>query len=91
MTDLDIKVSGEHVYDVAITDDDGTQTRHRVTVPGRFLADIGLAASQEPAMVRASLRYLLEREPPSAILSVFTLDDITRYFPGYPAEIPTLL
>jgi hypothetical protein len=87
MAELDITASGEHVYDVTITDDDGAQTRHCVTVPERFLLDHGLAAPQEPVLVRASIQYLLEREPPSSILSAFSLDDITRYFPGYPGEI----
>lgn len=87
MTDLDITASDEHVYDVTITDDDGNESRHRVTVPVRFLTDLGIAASQEPLLVRASMVYLLEREPPSSVLAAFTLDDITRYFPGYPDEI----
>lgn len=87
MADLDITAAGEHVYDVAITDGDGRQSRHRVTVPVRFLTDLGLAASQEPLLVRASMVYLLEREPPSSVMAAFTLDDITRYFPGYPEEI----
>jgi hypothetical protein len=91
MPDLDITAAGEHVYDVTITDDDGSRTRHRVTVPERFLTDHDLAAAQEPALARASMHYLLEREPPSSIMSAFSLDDITRYFPDYPAEIATLL
>ena len=91
MTDIDITAAGEHVYDVTITDDDGSQSRHRVTVPVRFLTDLALAASQEPLLVRASMVYLLEREPPSSVLAAFTLDDITRYFPGYPDEITARL
>jgi hypothetical protein len=87
MADLDITAADEHVYDVTITDDDGRQSRHCVTVPVRFLTDLGLAASQEPLLVRASMVYLLEREPPSSVMASFTLDDITRYFPGYPNEI----
>jgi hypothetical protein len=91
MPELDITAAGERVYDVTITDDDASQTRHRVTVPEGFLTDHGVAASQEPALVRASMRYLLEREPPSSIMAAFSLDDITRYFPDYPDEIATLL
>jgi hypothetical protein len=91
MTDLEITAAGEHVYDVTITDGKDTTTRHRVTVPVRFLTDLGIAASQEPLLVRASMVYLLEREPASSVLGAFTLDDITRYFPGYPDEIPARL
>jgi hypothetical protein len=91
MAELDITAADQHVYDVTITGDDGRQSLHRVTVPVRFLTDLGLAASQEPLLVRASMVYLLEREPPSSVLAAFTLDDITRYFPGYPDEIPARL
>jgi hypothetical protein len=91
MHDIDITAAGEHSYDVTTTDDSGSTTRHRVTVPQRLMTDLGLAASQEPVLVRASLRYLLEREPGSSVLASFSLDDITRYFPGYPDEIVTLL
>jgi hypothetical protein len=91
MADLDITAADEHVYDVTITDDDGRRSGHRVTVPVRFLTDHGLAASQEPLLVRASMVYLLERESPSSVLAAFTLDDITRYFPGYPDEIAARL
>jgi hypothetical protein len=91
MPDLDITASDEHVYDVTITADDGSETRHCVTVPERFLADRGLAATQEPVLVRASMLYLLEREPASSVLAAFTLEDIGRYFPDYPDEIATLL
>jgi hypothetical protein len=87
MADLDITAAGEHVYDVAITDDAGRQSQHCVTVPVRFLTDLGLAASQEPLLVRASMVYLLEQEPPSSVMAAFTLDDITRYFPSYRNEI----
>jgi hypothetical protein len=89
MPDLDITASGEHVYDVTITDDTGAESRHRVEVPERFLESHGLAVSQEPLLVRASVLYLLEREPPSSIMRAFTLEDITRYFPDYADAIRT--
>ncbi len=43
------------------------------------------------ALVVESFRFLLEREPASSILSSFSLDDITRYFPEYPGEIAARL
>ena len=87
MPDLDITASDEHVYEVTITADDGSESQHCVTVSERFLTDHGLAAAQEPVLVRASMQYLLEREPASSIMAAFTLDDISRYFPQYPDEI----
>jgi hypothetical protein len=87
MPELDINASDEHVYDVAVTADDGSRTQHCVSVPESFLADHGLAASQEPALVRASMQYLLEHDAPSAIGAALTLEDIKRRLPGYPDDV----
>lgn len=82
-----ITAAGEHAYDVTIVDGAGTETHHRVQVLESFLQRHGLAASQEPTLVRASVLFLLEREPAGSIMATFTLDDIARYFPDYPAEV----
>jgi hypothetical protein len=37
--------------------------------------------------VRASFRFLLDREPATSILARFSLDVISRYFPEYRREI----
>jgi hypothetical protein len=87
MPDLGISASDAHEYAVTVTADDGTQTSHTVRVPPAMLTDLGLSDAQEPTLVRASLLYLLEREPASSILADFSLDDIGRYFPDYPADI----
>jgi hypothetical protein len=34
-----------------------------------------------------SFEFLLEHEPVTSILREFSLDVISQYFPGYPAEI----
>ena len=91
MPDIDINAAGVNAYDVTITADDGAETTHRVWVPPAMLTDLGLSEAQEPVLVRASITYLLEREPASSILREFGLDEIARFFPNYPAEIGTLL
>jgi hypothetical protein len=91
MPDIDIAAADANTYDVTITDDDGQQTSHRVWVPPAMLTDLGLSEAQEPVLVRASMAYLLEREPASSILPQFGLDEIARFFPNYPTEIGTLL
>jgi len=91
MPDIDIVAADANTYDVTITDDDGEQTSHRVWVPPSVLTDLGLSEAQEPVLVRASMAYLLEREPASSILPQFGLDEIARFFPNYPTEIGTLL
>ena len=88
---LDITAAGAHRYDVVVTDESGHETRHIVEVPEGLLAELGLAETQEPLLLRASMRYLLEREPPSSILREFSLDVITRYFPDYPTDIRSMV
>jgi hypothetical protein len=91
MPEIDIKAADEHAYDVTVTADDGSRTDHSVHVSPAWLAALGLSAAQEPVLVRASMIFLLEREPPSAILPSFGLDEIVRYFPDYQEQIPDLL
>lgn len=62
-------------------------TSHEVTVPAGFSADLGCGQVAPEELVRASFEFLLEREPATSILREFSLDVISRYFPGYPAEI----
>jgi hypothetical protein len=44
-------------------------------------------ASDPSALVKASFRFLLDRESPQMILRTFELTDIARYFPEYETEI----
>jgi hypothetical protein len=62
-------------------------TSHEVSVPAGFPASLGCAQVTPEQLVRASFEFLLEREPASSILRTFSLDVISRYFPGYPAQI----
>jgi len=62
-------------------------TSHRVSVPAGFPASLGCGHVEPGELVRASFEFLLEREPAAAILREFSLDVISQYFPGYPAEI----
>ena len=41
--------------------------------------------------MRESFVFLLEREPASSIMSEFSLDVISRYFPEYVEELPERL
>jgi hypothetical protein len=73
-------------FDVHV-DDGGMSTSHRVHVPARLLDELGLADADRELVVRESFAFLLEREPPSSILSEFSLDVIPRYFPEYYDEL----
>lgn len=89
--DLSITAADAHAYDVAITRDDGSQSRHRVEVADGFLAEHGVAASQEPLLVRAVLARALELDRQVQLPGSFSLEELARALPGYPDEILGLL
>lgn len=63
------------------------RTSHRVHVPTELLDDLGLADVDRELIVRETLAFLLEREPPTSILDEFSLDDVAGYFPEYYEEL----
>lgn len=87
MPDLDITASDANAYDVTITADDGSTTEHRVQVTEDLLARLGLTPAQEPALVRGTMLYLLDRLPASSLGADIVLDEVARTFPRYADEI----
>jgi hypothetical protein len=79
---------GAWVCEVAV-DHGGETSRHTVTVTRGDLARWGHGddASAVDDLVSRSFRFLLEREPPSAILRRFDLAVIQRYFPDYDQQL----
>ncbi len=71
--------------DVAVEDARG-RSRHVVRVSPQELERYGGGRSVTE-LVEASFRFLLEREPPGAILASFQLSQIEDYFPEYPERI----
>jgi hypothetical protein len=70
-----------------VTVGEGTDgTEHEVTVDRATLDDLAPGATPE-ALVEASFRFLLEREPAEHILRSFELPIIARYFADFPDEI----
>jgi hypothetical protein len=64
------------------------RTEHRVRVRAADIED--LFPEKPPSvekLIEESFRFLLEREPNTAILPSFDLPVIGRYFPEYPQEI----
>ena len=64
-----------------------SETTHVVSVPAGFAKSMNLTDVPSEELVRASLVFLLDREPATSILPKFSLDVITRYFPEYPTEL----
>ena len=75
---------------VTIGDDLGA-THHEVRLTQADLRRLAHGSVDPVALVTASFRYLLEREPRESILSAFDLPVIERYFPSYPTDIQELL
>lgn len=67
--------------------DGAAETTHEVTVPARLRGGPLLAGADLVRVVRESFFFLLEREPAPSILSRFSLNDISRYFPEYPGDL----
>ena len=90
MSGIKITPAGSHEFTVEVTEG-GETTSHHVIVPQSLLAEWGLGASDEEAVVRESFAFLLEREPATSILPDFSLEIISRYFPEYREELPRRL
>jgi hypothetical protein len=73
-------------FGVEVSEGDAV-TGHRVRVPEAFLDDLMLGDVELETIVRESFNFLLEREPHTAILREFSLDDIARFFPEYPEDL----
>ncbi len=90
MADIGIKSTGPREFRVAVRDPEG-ETSHHVTVPEGLLERLDLPADNLERIVRESFEFLLEREPASSIMSEFSLDVISSYFPEYEEELPRRL
>jgi len=67
----------------------GQRTRHAVTVKRADLErwGDGIARGDVEGLVTRSFNFLLEHEPPNAILASFDLSVIQSYFPDYASAI----
>jgi len=74
-------------FRVRLVDSDGSVTEHDVTVSRVDWERFGSEFRTPEALVEASMRFLLEREPKEQILSAFDLGQIPRYFPSYTRDI----
>ena len=76
-----VTMVGLHEYEVVV--EKPTETIHRVTLaPDYYQQLCGATVTHEWLIIQA-LRFLLEREPSSAILSRFELADLSRSFPEF--------
>jgi hypothetical protein len=86
-----IKPLEEGAFGVEVRGEGATSTHHRVLVPDGMLEELDLAEVDRERLVRESIAFLLEREPSTAILPEFSLEEIGRFFPEYFQELPARL
>lgn len=82
MANIVITSIGPRKFHVQIREDD-LATSHQVTVPESLINELQLLEEGLDRVVRESFVFLLEREPASSIMSAFSLDVISGYFPEY--------
>lgn len=82
---ITVSAAGGQRYTVKVEEPGGSSI-HEVTVHGDDASRYAPGVPVE-ALVEASFRFLLDREPRTAILDRFELPVIARYFPEYPERI----
>ncbi|MEX2322635.1 MAG: hypothetical protein WEA29_02540 [Acidimicrobiia bacterium] len=85
MTDIGIETLDEWSFRVDLSDGSSSSS-HTVTIDPDWYED-HLADAPKEAVVRASFRFLLDRESRTSILPKFDLGSISWYFDDYPAEL----
>ena len=65
--------------------------RHRVSMSCADYRRLTRGAHPPELLIEAAFRFLLDREPPEAILARFDIDLISRYFPEFETELPHYL
>ncbi len=83
---ITVTALGGSTYQVEVREA-GVSTTHTVAVPEGLPDELGWGPAAEADLVRESFAFLLQREPPAAILRSFSLDVIGRYFPEFRADI----
>ena len=82
---ISVTMVDTHTYEVVVEGE--TETSHRVHMSAEYHKKLcGGTMTQEWVIVQ-SFKFLLEREPNTAILASFDLPDINRYFPEFETEM----
>ena len=77
-----------YTYEVVVEGAEAaTATTHRVKLMPDYYQKLCGGTITHEWLIIQSFKFLLEREPNTAILGEFDLEEISRYFPEYEAEI----
>jgi hypothetical protein len=82
---VDCNQAGQGWVCAVAVEQSGGRSEYRVSVAPADIDRWGSGGDQPQVedLVRRSFEFLLEREPPTAILAEFELSVIRRYFPEY--------
>jgi hypothetical protein len=77
-----------YTYEVVVDGaDGGVETTHTVVLEPDYYQKLCGGTITHEWLIIQSFKFLLEREPNTAILPRFDLSEIARYFPEYEEEI----
>ena len=77
-----------YTYEVVVDgSESGVETSHRVVLTPDYYEKLCGGTITHEWLIIQSFKFLLEREPNTAILEEFDLKVIGRYFPEYETEI----
>lgn len=86
---ISVNMVDANLYEVCVEGEQ--ETVHRVYMSQEYYRSLcGATVTHEYVLVTA-FRFLLEREPNSAILTEFDLTDVNRYFPEFEGEMKSRL
>ena len=76
-------------YEVVVEGE--TETSHRVHMSAQYHRKLCSGTMTQEWVIVQSFKFLLEREPNTAILASFDLPEIGRYFPEFETEMASRL
>ena len=82
---ISVNMVDANIYEVIVEGEQ--ETAHRVHMSQEYYWRLCGATITHEFVLITAFRFLLEREPNTAILGEFDIQDINRYFPEFEEEI----
>jgi hypothetical protein len=87
MIEVEQTKTGEPLEFRVTVNEEGSKTRHTVTMRKATYEKLTAARVAPVECVRAAFEFLLDREPKESILSSFDISVIGKYFPKFESEL----
>ena len=82
---ISVNMVAANIYEVIVEGDQ--ETTHRVHMSQDYYRQLCDGTVTHEYVLVQSFRFLLEREPSTAILAEFDLPDVSQYFPEFEAQV----